>query len=610
MFIYPRVRVPHFRILVLFFIFLAFAACTPKAPEKENQQASATELLARVKQALSAQSSMEEAGLDSLGYDLELLQRHDIDSINMAMLYRDLGWKYFYKNSYSSAFLNFSKSCEVAQSQNDNTAWAYGLLAVAQLHHTLGNYDEAIQHTKKGLEIAKKLKDNVLLHLAYQRHIQIDFEHRNYQLASQSANEAIEAFRNTAPENLIHFYNVLGLIDLHLNRWQAAKARFFESLEAAKSRPETDKGFLYGNLGTAYFKLGMLDSARYFMGADLKWSLLQGYKQSAFNAAIGLMEIMAEGKTLDSPQALHLLHVADSLQQLNDVASKHSDDQIRLQLIKRLPQTEKLVQMEKLLNWLSIESFQNRTNARQERKNIHDLSETASKLTIAKSQTAFAEKTRNFLFLAVASLLALFILTIALIRKKYATQLTEHKLLQGKYEHLQEEFAAVQSKVALGQHELDTIREMNSRLNLERSYMQAQNEQAMINQAYLLTTKQKTIDKLVQMLENQPAPAEQNRRMVQLALNELQQLEQAAIHLSPVHGKVNPDFENFVHATYPELTSDEIKHLMYIRMNMSTSEIARIKSITVAGVNKSRNRMRKKLGLQPSDDLRDFAMSL
>ncbi len=559
---------------------------------------------------LLLEGPISEKKLDSIAQQLHAFEQQSPWPENLDNLYRELGWKYFHKNSYSSAFLNFSKSCEVAQSQNDNTAWAYGLLAVAQLHHALGNYDEAIQHAKEGLEIAKKLKDNVLLHLAYQRHIQIDFEHRNYQLASQSANEAIEAFRNTAPENLIHFYNVLGLIDLHLNRWQAAKARFFESLEAAKSRPETDKGFLYGNLGTAYFKLGMLDSARYFMGADLKWSLLQGYKQSAFNAAIGLMEIMAEGKTLDSPQALHLLHVADSLQQLNDVASKHSDDQIRLQLIKRLPQTEKLVQMEKLLNWLSIESFQNRTNARQERKNIHDLSETASKLTIAKSQTAFAEKTRNFLFLAVASLLALFILTIALIRKKYATKLTEHKLLQGKYEHLQEEFAAVQSKVALGQHELDTIREMNSRLNLERSYMQAQNEQAMINQAYLLTTKQKTIDKLVQMLENQPAPAEQNRRMVQLALNELQQLEQAAIHLSPVHGKVNPDFENFVHATYPELTSDEIKHLMYIRMNMSTSEIARIKSITVAGVNKSRNRMRKKLGLQPSDDLRDFVMSL
>jgi DNA-binding CsgD family transcriptional regulator len=95
-----------------------------------------------------------------------------------------------------------------------------------------------------------------------------------------------------------------------------------------------------------------------------------------------------------------------------------------------------------------------------------------------------------------------------------------------------------------------------------------------------------------------------------MALNELDQLEQAAIHLTPTGSDKNIPFEEQLQGLYPDLSGDEIKILTYVRMSMSTAEIARLKSITIAGVNKSRNRIRKKLGLQPSEDLREHLLKL
>ena len=61
-------------------------------------------------------------------------------------------------------------------------------------------------------------------------------------------------------------------------------------------------------------------------------------------------------------------------------------------------------------------------------------------------------------------------------------------------------------------------------------------------------------------------------------------------------------------AHYPNLTRTNLKLCAYLRLNMSSKEIATLMNITSSGIDKARNRLRKKLDIQPSHDLSDFLM--
>ena len=70
------------------------------------------------------------------------------------------------------------------------------------------------------------------------------------------------------------------------------------------------------------------------------------------------------------------------------------------------------------------------------------------------------------------------------------------------------------------------------------------------------------------------------------------------------------DFSHLLQEKYPELSTEEVKLCTLLRLNMTTKEIARAKMITIAGVNKSRNRLRKKFQLKPDQDLNAFLLTI
>ncbi|MBN2486254.1 MAG: hypothetical protein JXB34_09795 [Bacteroidales bacterium] len=59
-------------------------------------------------------------------------------------------------------------------------------------------------------------------------------------------------------------------------------------------------------------------------------------------------------------------------------------------------------------------------------------------------------------------------------------------------------------------------------------------------------------------------------------------------------------------ARHPNLTPTNLKLCAYLRLNMTSKEIASLMNITPSAIDKARNRLRKKLNLQPGDDLVDF----
>jgi DNA-binding CsgD family transcriptional regulator len=82
--------------------------------------------------------------------------------------------------------------------------------------------------------------------------------------------------------------------------------------------------------------------------------------------------------------------------------------------------------------------------------------------------------------------------------------------------------------------------------------------------------------------------------------------EQFAVHFDKVHS----DFLQMLKSAYPALSAHELKLCAYLRMNLSSKEIAQLENISVRGVEISRYRLRKKLKISTETNLFDFLMAL
>ena len=70
--------------------------------------------------------------------------------------------------------------------------------------------------------------------------------------------------------------------------------------------------------------------------------------------------------------------------------------------------------------------------------------------------------------------------------------------------------------------------------------------------------------------------------------------------------KINPDFFKSLQEKFPEITRNDLKLCAYIRMGMSTKQIAQMLNISYRSVDMSKYRLKKKLNLSAEDNLSTF----
>jgi DNA-binding CsgD family transcriptional regulator len=73
--------------------------------------------------------------------------------------------------------------------------------------------------------------------------------------------------------------------------------------------------------------------------------------------------------------------------------------------------------------------------------------------------------------------------------------------------------------------------------------------------------------------------------------------------------EVHQDFISRIKEKHSDLTPKELRMCAYLRMNISTKEIAPLMNISVRGVEISRYRLRKKLNLNRDENLTEYILS-
>ena len=83
-------------------------------------------------------------------------------------------------------------------------------------------------------------------------------------------------------------------------------------------------------------------------------------------------------------------------------------------------------------------------------------------------------------------------------------------------------------------------------------------------------------------------------------------IEQNSIRITFKH-------ENFfrnLHTRYPGLTSNDLRLCAYLRLNLSSKDIANLMNISLKGVEAGRYRLRKKLNISAEKNLTEFMIEL
>ncbi|MFK7980747.1 MAG: triple tyrosine motif-containing protein, partial [Saprospiraceae bacterium] len=154
---------------------------------------------------------------------------------------------------------------------------------------------------------------------------------------------------------------------------------------------------------------------------------------------------------------------------------------------------------------------------------------------------------------------------------------------------------------ALKHENLETeVAHKNKELALTTMHLVQRNE--------LILKLQEPLTQILRKTTNKTAITEIKR--INKLLKENAKMEDAWSQFANHFDQVHVDFLQRIRAQYPQLTANDRKLCAYLRMNLTTKEIAPLMSISIRGVEVGRYRLRKKIGLDSTVNLTEFMLSI
>lgn len=201
----------------------------------------------------------------------------------------------------------------------------------------------------------------------------------------------------------------------------------------------------------------------------------------------------------------------------------------------------------------------------------------------------------------------LFIGLCYLLYKRHRRKLMEERInFQKEQEHIK-----YMHQLEMDKSEKEIIKLKNEKLEIEietKNSELASNAMHLVQKAELMSNIKSELFKLKKELKDDMQVTDFNRIIRLLDTEEKSDAswEQFSVHFDAVH--VN--FLKRLQETYPRITNTELRLSAYLKMNLSTKEIASLMKISPRGVEVGRYRLRKKLNLPSHTNLFEFFSGL
>lgn len=214
---------------------------------------------------------------------------------------------------------------------------------------------------------------------------------------------------------------------------------------------------------------------------------------------------------------------------------------------------------------------------------------------------------RSTLAYVIYFLVGIFCIYAAFIIVRYRIRMIQNQLKKKQKEELKEKEQKFREEALIQERELVKLRndKLRSEVDIKNREL-AGSTMNIIHKNEVLSYSVGELKKALKKIKDPTALVQVRQLMktIDAEFNSEEDWDQFEVHFDQVH----EDFLKRLRIEYPQLTPKDLRICAYLRMNLSTKEIAPLMNISVRGVEISRYRLRKKFDLSRDENLIDFIL--
>ncbi len=481
--------------------------------------------------------------------------------------------------NYATALSHIQRSITIFREKiNDSLSLANSLDTKSKIHVYQGNYKLALIPSLQSLRILDKLNEPQWLAHALNNLGIIEFYNGNFLKAIEHNERALEIYRKLGLNWWIaQALNDIGNAQFYLKDYQMAESTLNECVIVAREiGNQSVLGTALNNLGKTLVKINMVDKGI----GKLEESLKIAEEMDAKNKVVERLNDLGKAYTEKGNTNRAIAYYNKAIVLADSIGAK---DNLKNGYFHRSKSYAKINRFKEA--YLDQERLRILNDSLYNEKKSHQIQELLTIYETEKKEQQIALQEQEITVLeqkAEISNLQKLLMGIGLLLSLVGFYGIRQKLKRNKLEKEKVDAELEFKKKELTTHALNLARKNETLENLK---LKAQE------------LKQK---------ENTGTGYNQLIRSINFDLQDDNNWENFSRYFEEVH----KDFNSNVKTKYPDVTSNELRLLALLKMNLSSKEIANILNISAEGIKKARYRLRKKLDLTTEDSLQDLVLSL
>jgi tetratricopeptide (TPR) repeat protein len=529
------------------------------------------------------------------------------NSLNvLAICYYNMG-KNYDALKYFMRFVDEVKSMldENPESEAINNKLITGYNNIGNIYKAIGDHEQAMKVFLEGFRLMDSLnleESNPGLYLNLLNNLGlVYFDLGEFEQAREMFFNALEKSRLKKMDLQISIVlNNLGLIAIEKKEYSDAVKYYSEAVEIGKSLNDSIalQGY-YNNLGLIYEKQGNYDNALDYYKQSLRLSRSLGYKWGIANTLGNMANINIQtGKYSEAELMLQEAIIHARSTGIKDLVKKTYS--FFFDLYNRMKLPSKALEYHLLMTQVKDSLFndeKSRIIAEMEAK--YESEKKDKEIVLLKKDNEIKKVNQRFLLAAIITLVVMAAMLILLFRMRIRSLHREKRIINLEMD-----------KKALENQRLEEQVFAEQQINrLQTEKLEQQNRELSANVIHIMN-KNNALKEILNQMENMRNSQDDDKNkcfnkvsnLINSNLNLDNDWEQFKRHFIEVH----PSFFEYLQQKYPSLSPHEQRMCAYLRINLSTKEIAQMLNVTPDAIVKSRYRLKKKMELAPEIDLTEF----
>lgn len=533
-------------------------------------------------------------------------------SAEAAKTYTVIAQMYVDQENYNLAGEMFYKSLQLRENTKDSTGVTNNLINLGNLRYIEGKYEEASDYFYRALRLANELGNNNLAGITLMNMANVLTQQMNYDKAVEYLEDALDFHRkegNRKEEaNVLHN---IGIIFFEKNDYERAKDFFMQALTIKEELKTDPAGMIkiYNNLGLIAKEENNIELAEQHYSSTLRIARLSGDKPGEAVALNNLGSLrMMQLKPGALEDLLGSLQLAQSFGLKKLTLSNYDNLQQFYSYSKDWEKAHKYAQRYRVLN----DSIFNEESASRiielQTKYDTEMKEKENQI-LRDSQRIQLLRNRQLTLIAIVfGLLATSFFIMFRLKRKSLRQ--THELFVKETELSMMKLKASEDRNRSLQETLFAEEEIKK---LQAKSLE-QKKQELVSATMLIANKNDVFERLKKLAEEIKSDGQgdglEKAREIITEIDRQTDVETQWEQFRARFESVHKSFFDKLRKNDGALTQNDLQLCAYIKLNLTTKEIARLMNISPESVNTQRYRLKKKLDLTNNVTLDEFIHTL